>query len=395
MGTELATVHVYSTDPTKNPAIIPLSTTFETTDSVSHCLFGYDTEAEGVLNFGEATVGTVTARILGTNVGTTSCALDSVMLSNDPNQTWYEYEVLDLGADPEGSGSPVNTFPLTFEPGQHVAVDVHYKAPGFSVLADLTLSFSDEQSHLKEIPLQGSGVPPCIEWAPGSVADPLPLQFVGEQASNVTRSFAVYNCGEGALALTNAWIEDDETPGEPSQHWTLLSSLSGYKVIPGNRVEVFDLAMYVTTNDTTLNGTLFVEHVDVNGPQMLSVDLQGSISATTVLPTADPGTPEDYADLVAGVPFILDGSASGAFAPAPAPEGYIWYLSNKPNNSALIVNGPPGPPQHIVTPDVEGYYTFSLIVHTAGDAPLYSSPGSVTVLVAPAPEPPPEEEGTP
>lgn len=384
---ESANLLVHTNDPTWSPAAVPLSSTFETGPDVSPCLFAYETEGLGYLDLGEALSGTQVGAIVGTNVSETPCTLTSVTLSNDPTGIWYDWEVELL---PDGvEGEALKTFkqlPQSFVAGEAVRILVIYEAPGYGVNSELAIGYTDSQPRTKVIEVVGAGPEPCLDVGPGNAAAPLPLQTVAPKFTNVTRELVVYNCGEGSLGLTSVEIVDPAT-GAPSDYWTLLTPITGYEVVGPLAVELMEIAMYAQGADPAPQGVLRLGHVTSEGVGELTIPVEGVVGAAVALPVADPGVSGDYPDLVVGVPFILDGTGSEGSIPAPAEDGYAWYLRQKPAGSSLVVNGPPGAAQRIVTADITGNYTFALVVRTAGPDALYSTEATVTVFVDEAPPP--------
>ena len=382
-----ASLLIHTNDPLNSPANVPITTDFKTDASVSPCLFTYEGEADGPLSMGDAINGTVVRQIVGNNLGTTTCTLNSVSISNDPTSIWYSHEVVRL--DEQGNPGFAQSLPVSFEPDELIAVRITYKAPGYAVNTTVGLGWSDPQPRSKMVNVDGAGPEPCLEFGPGTLDNPFTVQFRGEKAENVKRRVHLYNCGEGPVVFRNGAIHTEF--GSPSPYWTLLTNIGAFEQVPAGGIRDIELAMYVTDSSLSVTGKLNMEHITVNGPEPLSIPLEGLINSLLPVPVADPGEPLDYGEPVAGEVLLLDGSGSANNLPAPSSVGYLWYLVSKPPGSQLILNGPPGAAQRAVVPDVAGTYGFGLIVLTSPPNPIASNTSVLTLTVAPAPDEEPEE----
>jgi hypothetical protein len=113
------------------------------------------------------------------------------------------------------------------------------------------------------------------------------------------------------------------------------------------------------------------------------VVLQGISELAGTLPVANPGSSEDYAGHTAGSTVQITGIAStGGDAPI-FEQGYVWWLSAKPEGSAASLNVTGGPSATFKA-DVAGTYTANLVVFgVSGSDAFYSDEASVDIVVAP------------
>jgi len=373
---ENASVSIASNDPSKPITIVPLATTFETTANTSPCIFGYATEGDGVLNFEDTTAGVGTHTILAQNLGEGECLIQSVEIPTDPEGFFYSWTAQSISET--GASSPA-TLPVAIQPGQKVAIDVSYSAPGYRVDGLLSIQYTDSSPHTQSIEIQGGGPQPCMELTPGTLANPHGLYFAGSNLTNLVRSLVIYNCSEGHLGLTGAQVED--TAGNESELWKLVTPILGYTSIAPFGIKVLQLSMYEESEPTSSAGELSLSYITQQGETTIQVPLLASIDNSIQLPVADPGSAQDYPNWVANQSFVLDGSASELSGVPVAKNGYQWALLQKPVGSQLVLTGAPGQAQRTVTPDMAGSYTFGLAVTAANQSALVSDLVTVTVIV--------------
>jgi hypothetical protein len=269
-----------------------------------------------------------------------------------------------------------------------LTLEIKYTAGEMALDSDVVIDFLDPDAKNLTLKGKGGGPVPCFELAPGPTESPEMLQFVAQTGQGAQRNLVVYNCGDGVLTVLGVSIKDDISGDEPSALWVVTSPTAGEKKIPVGELQIYQLLMAAQDEDKTVKGKVVLEWLDITGAKQVEIDLEALVGADYVVPTAKPGTTEDYAGAVVGKPVLLDGSASTSDADSIDANGYIWTLVGRPGQSKLIVNGGAGPAKLSVVPDVPGNYLFSLAVKTSGSPALHSTEQTVMVVVAEAQEAP-------
>ncbi len=369
-----ATLVIVSDDPDEPTTTVALSSTFEPLSGQGPCVVTWPGQEGGVLDFSDAKVGVpklLTVQIENTGVGI--CTLNFVYVPEDYLGATYTVSV--YSQSPSGDPNPVSNYPLEVGAGYKILIDIVYTTTSAAKSATLVLDYDEPNPLQIALPMVGGGPKPCLQMGPGTAAAPEPLQFAGNPGDAVTRHIALYSCGDAPVAIGPATIVDGPGGGEVFTAASLPTEIGEKSVV------WFAVTAHFESDATDAVGQLTIPYSLEKGSATVTVPLRRRILGTTKLPTAEPGDASKYAGVVAGQAFTLDATASTAGSLPLNSNGYLWTLLSKPAGSTLIVAGPPGPPQQVVTPDVPGNYSFSLVVKSAGTLPWFSTEKTVEVNV--------------
>ncbi len=365
---------ITTNDPDQPLVKIPLSATFEATSGDSPCVISFPGQETGALDFSDAKVGVpklLTVQM--ENAGTGVCTLNGVTVPEDPTAGYFHVATYFQG--PAEDPQPIVQYPLGVGPGYKILIDVTYSVSTAAKSATLQIDFTDPDPQLVEVPMIGGGPKPCFAMAPGTENTPELLEFAGNIGSTVTRHIAIYSCGDAPVGFGPLSVLD------PEETSPIFSFDANGGEVAANGVRWFPITATFEEGASDATREMTLPYSLSSGPAKVKITLRRRLLGTTKLPTADPGNSSKYPSLVAGQPFTLDGTASLAGTLPLLANGYVWTLVSKPSNSTLIVQGPAGPPLRVVTPDVPGSYTFSLVVKTAGSLSWHSPEKLVTVSV--------------
>ncbi len=288
-------------------------------------------------------------------------------------------------------GTPLGNEPAVLNamrPSLDVAVT--YTAPGAKgVNGTLTLEYTTASSvpGQKEVPLCGGVAKGEIDVAPPAGYS---LVFFAPEGESRRKTVVVANKGNGPLTIRKVEV-NKAWPNVDPDAFSVTNLPQADSEIPAHGLLPLVIEFGTDYEQPRGNADLHITYLDplTDSDTFASVRMEGRKDFEGVtLPTADPGTPADYAGAKAGQPLVLDGSGSagGTYAlPSTGSNGFRWFLMDKPAGSRLFLNIGDTGPQVTVTPDVAGTYQFGLVVY-AGDNTtgyFFSDEATVTVTVGP------------
>ena len=141
--------------------------------------------------------------------------------------------------------------------------------------------------------------------------------------------------------------------------------------------------MNVQDQEIEPRGSMFIDYVDSFGNPTThgAVGLRGFVSPSETEPVADL-TVLEGGSVALGTSITL--SAAGSEEGSSPISGYVYYLTDRPASSQLIVNGGLEPADALsITPDVAGDYEFA--VRAVGGVEKYLSSTEVRASVTVTP----------
>jgi hypothetical protein len=258
-------------------------------------------------------------------------------------------------------------------------VVVTYAAPsGMGVNATLLIKYTTPYTGIVSIPMYGGSPKGVIEIAPKSNT----ISFNAKKGDpSKEKSVVIYNTGNGPLTVKNVTVEKDFM--EEPDSYSLKTPWPGETTIDAWDLKIITVVLDTNNDDNEPNANMSITYVDpLSGADTeYPVVVHGSKKVgEIILPTANPGTTEDYANAKAGSPVTLNGTKSSGGSGEIWTNGYVWFLSGKPKSSKVFVNEDAGQSKFEFTPDIEGAYEIRLIVFTK-DA-FFSDEGVVTINVS-------------
>jgi len=286
--------------------------------------------------------------------------------------------------------------------GASLDVVVRYTSPGPEG-ADRELQIRYENPYQSELalPLVGGTAKPAVSIYPSyGTFQASNLQFHSEgEASSRTivlanEGLAPATINDIALSLPQAFKEEElnfELVDAPTMPLTLgplsLQAVTIRFLAAGDAV-ISKADLTIDYQDATDTSTQW--NIALAGYKQ--VPLEGA--PAIILPTANPGSAEDYADAAVGSEVLLSGAKSLDGDAYIQSNGYTWYLAEKPIGSAVQLNTVTGSTSGFI-PDQQGTYKVILYVQTelvtTGDNTkygfvdyqnLWSPEASVEILVA-------------
>ncbi len=346
-----------------------------------------------VVEEGQVCTKVVTVRVVGD--GQVSVKKPTVTPADGPYEVqWYQAGGSQV-EDGTGCGAYQGT-PLGAEPAvlnamrPSLDVAVTYTAPGAKgVNGTLTLEYTTASSvpGQKEVQLCGGVAKGEMDVAPPAGYS---LVFFAPEGESRRKTVVVANKGNAPLTIRKVEVLKDWPTVDPDAFTVTNPPQPDYEIPAW---ELLPLVVEFSTDyeQPKVSANLVITYRDplTDADATASVRMEGRKDFEGVtLPTADPGTPGDYAGAKAGQPLVLDGSGSagGTYAlPSTGNNGYRWFLIDKPAGSRLFLNVADTGPQVTTTPDVPGTYQFGLVVY-AGDTTtgyFFSDEATVAVTVQP------------
>jgi len=300
---------------------------------------------------------------------------------------WYEQggsQVDDGAGCGEFQGTPI-LGPLSGLASQRsLDIGVTYTAPGAKgVNGMLVINYQNPKQGTEEIPLCGGAPKGKIDLAPQAGSQ---VMFYALEGETKQKTVVIMNKGNGDITIRGVEIEKAYPDLDPDAFFIKDA------VPPDTVLSAWDL-LPITVEFTTdyeamyLNATFIVTYEDptTGVDEVITAPLKGTKDFEGVeLPTADPGTTEDYADAIAGNAFILDGSGSTSGTFPIFENGYTWFVSGKPLDSNVFLNKTGASHQVSIIPDVAGDYEFRLVVFSQDEENslfYFSDEASVVVVV--------------
>lgn len=399
-------VVILSDDQQKAQHSVPLKSMFDTTPEMSPCV--WDIPFGTSIDFKTVTEGTQTVKMQMTNVGTGVCNLTAITAANDPNGSHWSWKgALQPAPDSGEPALPIDVLPFGVAGGKTIDLSIVYTAGDAGLDSPIQIAFDDPTPRTIDLQGLGGSNKPCFEYVPSGTAGPVPLPFVGPHGAKLARTFFIRSCGSGTLTVHQIKITDDILPGQASPFFSITSpGVEQIKVAPGG-IQQFDLSATLPDEGvgTGVKASMDVVWIGGEGPETITVPLSIAVDAETVLPTANPGPPENYAGAVAGEPLTLDASASTSNQPESSGEpwdgldenGALWFVIKRPEGSEATLPEAFGPPQVAFTPDVAGTYQLGLLVLTPKPGALMSplQLANITVKAPPDPDPDPDPDPEP
>lgn len=298
----------------------------------------------------------------------------------NPNEaaTWYSVIIRDPGTGNEltlprgvkGGGS------LTFEVAYHrpagVDIDrngkicVAYTAPIIGPATRCVDLIATSQCELEIAPINQI------------------LYFSTESPADVKeKPVVLINNGTAECVISNITVTDKWDA--PTADFTLKDAPEGELKIAPFAIETLIVSYAVKTAPPAKpEGRLNMEYQDVSvgAAVPLAITLKGITQEACMLPLASPGNSGDYPNATVGNTINLNGcgSTAGTCGSAIYNQGYIWFLTLRPEGSAAQLNLEGGC-QAALTPDKPGEYEVGLIVYDGSDF-LQSDLGTVTISVS-------------
>lgn len=385
---------IASNDPDQAGYPLSLTGKYETNPESSPCVWQLPGPGE-TLDFSDTLTGTKVHTLMLKNVGQDVCTVTGVAATGDPNGHHYGFKGTIPGnaeADPPVPDIPVELYPVGVAPGKQFKLEVVYSAGDAGFDTPIVVNFQDPLPRQLDLEAVGGPNKPCLALGPMADGEVVPLQFVAPPANGQTRQLYVKSCGDGTLTIETAQIIDSVTPGNPSVYWSVNSPPpDNVKIGPGQE-QPFQLAMTLPNEEgAEITGELQLNWRTGTGMETTVVPMEAFASSEWVLPTAHPGLPENYADAVMGEALLLDAgeSAPGVDGQMLDSAGYLWFVVQKPAESAVSVKEEWGGPTRFVIPDAPGTYRFGLMVRTNDAVPLVSNLVTIDITVAAPPEPVP------
>jgi hypothetical protein len=374
---DTAVIYV-STDCRDTPLVVPLDTKSETgTYEIS-----YDGKDEkGFLDFTTVTTGCEEKLVSLYNVGPSTMTVQGWSVPEDTAGEYYTIACQFPATTAGGTPTPVAKPPAGLAEGRTLECKVKYCA---NTLAGkngtVSFSFRNPTDGVIEIPAFGGEPKSCFDFAPGDAAHLMKIDFVAAQKGDTIKHTAViYNCGNDVLTVNRVRFENDFQQATP--YFSLDGAPTFPVEVPVAGLQTLTISMTITDNEPQVGAVMYIDYLDPFGNEITSFapGLRGVVAPTSTVPVAVAGaTP----DAKVGAEVVLSGLGSSPEAEI-VPEGYVWYLTDKPAGSQVIVNGTNSFMTRSFIPDKAGKYTFALRVFASTEPFFYSDEATVTVDVAP------------
>lgn len=316
----------------------------------------------------------------------------------DPKGGPYEVQWYQAGGSQEDDamgcgayqGTPLPDEPAVLNPMRpSLDVAVTYTAPGAKgVNGTLLIEYTTAStvSGQKEVPLCGGVAKGEMDVAPPFGYS---LMFFAPEGETARKTVVIANKGNGPLTIRKVEVIKDYPTVDPDAFFVLNPPPANHQ-IPAYGLLPLEVEFRTDYEQPRVRAGLRITYRDplTDSDQPWEVQMEGRKDFEGItLPTANPGTPSDYAGAKVGQALTLDGSKSqgGTYALPSTKNGFRWFLIEKPVNSRLFLNIGDTGPQVMVTPDVAGAYRFGLVVY-AGDNTtgyFFSQEASVIVQVQP------------
>ncbi len=286
---------------------------------------------------------------------------------------------------------------------QAASIVVHYEPPEVEtdVPSKITLtiktgahSFEDEA-----IPIMVGEPKGKLVLAPSDQPTQSLGCFAASQGQSVVRTFALFNEGLAPLTVTEVTLDNgfgvvpqDFVLVDDGEH--VVGGVFQQTTLPPLSVVPLAVAYEPTSGATKVQGfaNIWTEDHPNEGenpttPYQLILQGRTDLTDQYTLPTANPGSAEDYAGAKVGQKVTLNAYASdpGDFQVLDT-GGYVWWMTQKPEGSVVALNEVGGPTVSF-TPDQPGTYRVHLVlVGTLQglDACVQSAEATVDIDVAPA-----------
>ncbi len=307
---------------------------------------------------------------------------------------WYQaggsYEPDETGCG-QYDGTPLpSDVPTALNPQRpSFDVAVTYTAPGAKGVNGTLLFEYTTASGVpgqKEVLLCGGVAKGEFDVAPPFLSS---LMFFALPGETKRKTVVVANRGNGPLTILKVEVQKQWPTVDPDAFIVTNPPNPGHEV-PAWGLLPMEVEFRTDYEQPKVAATLHITYRDPLTDSAVDavVQMEGRKDFEGItLPTANPGTPQDYSGAKVGQPLVLDGSKSegGTYSLPTGNNGFRWFLIEKPPGSRIFLNVADTGPQVTVTPDVAGPYRFGLVVY-AGDPTtgyFFSDEATVTVQVQP------------
>ena len=366
-------------------SLTPFQIGLSTKCEAGSILVSYDGQENGALDFTDVESGDTLTKVI--NILNEGPAVMKITgwweVPQDPDGVNYTVKCEKPAESEGGLPTPLPQGPAAIKAGASVDCMVTYKGSLNGLNASFVMTYENPDFQVLEVPMFGGKPKSCFDVAPGSASSLVALDFIGAKSDDVTGSYVVYNCGNAPLTLSNVWLEDAFGQGQDSKYWTLSNPWAGDVEVGVGGVYIIDMVMNVQDQEIEPRGSMFIDYVDSFGNPTThgAVGLRGFVSPSETEPVADL-TVLEGGSVALGTSITL--SAAGSEEGSSPISGYVYYLTDRPASSQLIVNGGLEPADALsITPDVAGDYEFA--VRAVGGVEKYLSSTEVRASVTVTP----------